>query len=98
MQRLARISDWFIERCTDFLSSTVGFYIAFIVPLAVIVLPKSIKEVENILSSNWLQLWALFGMSIISANGARHAKQAHELGKQNHAAIDKMHKHLGIDQ
>lgn len=97
MQTLARINDFIIGKLTDFLASSLGFWIAFIVPLAVIPLSDSIKQVENILSSNWIQLWALFGMSIIAAKAAHHAKQSHDLAKQNSADIHKMHKHLGIE-
>lgn len=91
MDKLKTTSDWFIEKCTNFLSSTLGFWIAFIVPLAVIPFPEAVKQIENILSSNWVQLWALFGMAIIAAKAAHHAKQAHE-------AVKKVHKHLGIEE
>jgi hypothetical protein len=74
--------DLFVEVLNRALSSKVALLLAFIGPLVVIPMPETIQRVENVISSNWIQLWALFVLGVMSS---RH-----------HEAIKKIHTHLGI--
>jgi O-antigen/teichoic acid export membrane protein len=75
---------WVLDKLNRFLSSVTGLYIALIVPIVVIWTPLPIQRIENILSSNWLQLWALFVLAIIGNKNSKH--------------IRKIHDHLGIEK
>jgi uncharacterized sodium:solute symporter family permease YidK len=80
---------WFLNILNQFLSSMTGLYIAIIAPIIVIFMPDSVKSVENILSSNWIQLWALFVLGIMAVRQAdMHTSHAEKL--------DAIHDHLGI--
>lgn len=81
-QLSGQVTDAFVVILNGLLGSKTGLVVAFIVPLAVIPLPQGVKTIENILSSNWLQLWALFVLGIITKN-------------TNHK-VNRVHKHLGL--
>lgn len=99
MQSITTSVDWFISKLNAFLSSRTGLVISITIPLLVIFMPAKIQQVENILSSNWTQLWALFVLGIMS-------KQVHTSIKKHHteqmAHIDKhfeiLHHKLGKKQ
>lgn len=56
---ISRFNDWVAGRLTRILGSAIFFYICFTVPLAVLPGPTWAKTLVNILSSAWIQLWAL---------------------------------------
>lgn len=72
-------SDRFIKWLTDHvLASAIMFYVALIGPLMVLPLSDQIKLVLGILSSNWIQWWALPALQRSSnkADEERRLKQA----------------------
>jgi|SRR5579859_1031444 len=53
-------SDHIIKWVTDHvLASAAMFYLAFILPLVVLPMPDSAKLILAVISSNWIQWWAL---------------------------------------
>lgn len=53
-------SDRFIQWVTDrVLASAIMFYLALVLPLLVLPLPDAVKLILAVLSSNWIQWWAL---------------------------------------
>lgn len=75
---LKRLTDWPIEQLNKFLTSKVGFYVALIGPLAVIPASQGVRNVENLISSNWVQLWALFALGVMQSK--HHKKVEKHLG------------------
>lgn len=78
-----KTTDLLVEGLNRVLSSKIGLLIAIIGPLVVIPASQSVKNVENIISSNWTQLWALFVLGIMQS------RTAHK--------VNRVHKHLGLD-
>lgn len=61
--RIIRWNDIVLEWiANNILGSIIFFDIAIIVPLLAIPAPDYIKAIVIILSSNWIQLWALFAL------------------------------------
>ena len=61
--RLIQINDKVLEWIADhILGSIICFDLALIIPLLAIPAPDYIKAIVIILSSNWVQLWALFAL------------------------------------
>lgn len=79
--------NWLIKSLDQFLSSKTGLFLALVVPLVVIPMPASVQRLENILSSNWTQLWALFVLGIM----AKNQSQKHD---ELHAKVKLLHKHV----
>ena len=67
------ILEWIAN---NVLGSIIFFDLAIIVPLLAIPAPDYIKAIVIILSSNWIQLWALFALQHTQkkADEAREAK------------------------
>ncbi len=61
--RIVRWNDAVLEWiANNILGSIIFFDLAIIVPLLAIPAPDYIKAIVIILSSNWIQLWALFAL------------------------------------
>lgn len=71
------ISDKFVQILNNILSSKLGLLLALVIPLIVIPMNQNIRNIENILSSNWVQLWALFVLGIMSKQNGDHIKKIH---------------------
>lgn len=70
-----RFNGWVAERLTRILGSAVFFYVCFAVPLLVLPGPDWAKVVVTILSSSWVQLWALAVLQM-GANKADDMRRA----------------------
>ncbi|SPF51235.1 conserved hypothetical protein [Candidatus Desulfosporosinus infrequens] len=59
-KKIARLNDHLIDWLTDhILASRIMFNLAFILPLMVLPLPDWTKVLLAVISSNWIQWWAL---------------------------------------
>jgi hypothetical protein len=75
--KIIRWNDAILEWIANHvLGSIVFFDLAIIIPLLAIPAPDYIKAIVIILSSNWIQLWALFALQHTQkkADEAREAK------------------------
>lgn len=75
--KIIKWNDALLEYIADnVLGSIIFFDIAIIVPLLAIPAPDYIKAIVVIISSNWIQLWALFALQHTQkkADEAREAK------------------------
>lgn len=75
---LKSLSDKLILLLNRFLSSKTGLFIALVGPLAALGAPQAIKTAENIISSNWIQLWALFVLGYMQTQQHKHVKEIHK--------------------
>lgn len=58
-KELSAINEWVTTHLSIALGSVFGVYLALIIPLMALPIPAFAKIVV-IISSNWIQLWALF--------------------------------------
>lgn len=89
-QASASFHDRFLGWVTDkVLASVVMFDAALIVPLLVLPLPNSAKVVLGVISSNWIQWWALPALqrSQNLADFKRDAKAAADHEAMTHMAL-----------
>lgn len=56
---VSKFNDWVARKLTRILGSAAFFYACFTIPLIAIPAPLWFKALVAILSSNWVQLWAL---------------------------------------
>lgn len=94
-QKVQTKSDRFIKWLTDHvLASAIMFYIALIGPLAVLPLSDQIKLILAIISSNWIQWWALPALqrSQNAQDAERKAKDAadHETNVHIATTVDEI--------
>ncbi len=74
--RIVRWNDAVLEWiANNVLGSVLFFDLAIIVPLLAIPAPDYIKAIVIILSSNWIQLWALFALQ----HTQKKSDEAHEV-------------------
>lgn len=83
--RIIRWNDAVLEWiASHILGSILFFDLAIIVPLLAIPAPDYIKAIVIILSSNWIQLWALFALQ----HTQKKADEAHEVkANADHEAL-----------
>lgn len=63
--------DRLIVKLTDNLgASTVTFWVAFVVPLAILPLSNTVKLVTAVISGSWYQWWMLTGIQRSQVRGA----------------------------
>lgn len=78
----ARFNDWVAAKLTRLLGSAMFFYACFVVPLVAIPAPDWFKTIVIIVSSNWIQLWALsvlqMGQNRAEAERAAKADADHQ--------------------
>jgi hypothetical protein len=67
--RIGKINDWAINHLTLALGSAFGVWAAFIIPLLAFEIPFLLK-VLGLVSSYWIQLWALFVLQSASKRSA----------------------------
>lgn len=84
---ISRFNDFITDHLAIALGSIVGLYLAFIIPLIALPIPAFAKIVV-IISSNWIQLWALFCLQRSSnkADARRQAKEDTDHEAQTHIA------------
>ena len=93
--KLVQYNDQLLEWISDhILGSILCFDFAIIIPLLAISAPDWIKAIVIILSSNWIQLWALFALQHTQkkADTLREAKNAVDYATMTHIAnqLDKL--------
>ena len=93
--RFVQWNDSLLEWISDhILGSILCFDFAIIIPLLAIQAPDYVKAIVIILSSNWIQLWALFALQHTQkkADGAREAKADVDHQSMTHIAnqLDKL--------
>ena len=75
--RLVGYNDKLLEYIADHVLGSILFFdLAIIIPLLAISAPDWVKAIVIILSSNWIQLWALFALQHTQkkADNARNIK------------------------
>lgn len=74
-RRAGRASGWVTRHLTAALGSVAGMYLALVVPLVAFGVPPLLK-ILGLISSYWVQLWALFVLQRTSneAGTSRSAK------------------------
>jgi hypothetical protein len=99
-QKLAsRINDWGMNHLALVLGSSAGVWLAFAVPLIAFKVPR-LLGILGLVSSYWIQLWALFVLQnrANAADRAAKAKADSDHMSQTHMALtlDKVAGKLGV--
>lgn len=86
--RLSRASDWLTRHLALSLGSVTGMWAALTVPLVAFGVPPLLK-VLGLVSSYWIQLWALFVLqrSANAADAKREAKADADHAALSHIAV-----------
>ena len=93
--RLIKFNDIVLEWIANHILGSILFFdVALIIPLLAIPAPDYIKAIVIILSSNWVQLWALFALQHTQkkADAKRDAKSDTDYVALTHIAnqLDKL--------
>ena len=91
-QELSRVNEWITAHLTLALGSVTGMWLAFLVPLLAFEIPWLLK-VLGLVSSYWVQLWALF---VLQRSANRGDAQRQAKADADHAALTSIH--LAVDE
>jgi hypothetical protein len=85
---MGRVNDWAVEHLEIALGSSAGVWLAFVIPLLAFKIPV-LLSILGLISSYWIQLWALFVLQKASnkadVKSKAQADANHEA--QTHVAI-----------
>lgn len=86
--RLSKVNDWLTRHLALSLGSVTGMWAALTVPLVAFGVPPLLK-VLGLVSSYWVQLWALFVLqrSANAADAKREAKADADHAALSHIAV-----------